>query len=310
MLDCRHVTIGIAKLQGHAHDIVHRLYGGKREPYAGIPENSEPVVEASYRRDLLCPVDSAVLPLTPATIDPPEDIYEHAQTAYHTLKQLNKQVHEELKLHFSLPTKRQTSLFLQYPHGLHILHTTTPQLLQQSRSVHLAGAYLPRTYCPPRAAAMGSRYAPTQEKLQGGIIPDEAAQLGSLIKSCLGPKPQHPMEKLEMRIYYPGSDSYSTVWGDDSSPIVVALRNIHLGEIGIEIWRGSHGTAVYLTAKAATERKRVVSTVWRQLREGRRGEAKCGSWVVDPNWPKWNLEYEASPGPRGDTITSRPAVAS
>lgn len=81
-----------------------------------------------------------------------------------------------------------------------------------------------------------------------------------------------------MRIYYPGDDSYSTVWGDDGSPTVVALRNIANAEVGIEVWRGQKGTGIYLCARPARERKRVVSTVWRRLEEGRRGQAVPGSW--------------------------------
>lgn len=51
-------------------------------------------------------------------------------------------------------------------------------------------------------------------------------------------------------------------------------------------------------------RKRVVSTVWRRLEEGRRGEPRCGSWVVDPKWPSWEEKYEMSEGPKGDVIIS------
>lgn len=83
-----------------------------------------------------------------------------------------------------------------------------------------------------------------------------------------------------MRVYYPGSDSYSTVWGDDDSPTVVALRNISTAEVGIEVWRGTRGTGIYFCARRNREgeRKRVVSTVWRKLEEGRRGEEGVGSW--------------------------------
>ncbi|KAF7189125.1 hypothetical protein HII31_09547 [Pseudocercospora fuligena] len=306
ILDCRHITIGIAKLQGAAHDIIHRQYGGQRSPYAGIPLDCEPVVETRYCAALLDAVKPATIVLTPDTVDPPEDTYEHTRTAYHTLSGVNKQVNEELRTHFAIPTRRQTSLFVQYPHGLHVLHETTPQLLRQSRSVHLAGIYIPRNYCPPRAASLGRDHAPNKERLQGDVVPDNATELGILVKSCFGSRAQHPLEKLELRMYYPGEDSYSTVWGDDDSPVCVALRNIHLGEIGIEIWRGRYGTGVYLTATPTKERKRVVSTVWRKLEEGRRGEPICGSFVLDPNWPDWTADYEASDGPKGDTIISEP----
>lgn len=102
------------------------------------------------------------------------------------------------------------------------------------------------------------------------------------------------------------TDYFADKSPDDDSPVCVALRNIHLGEIGIEIWRGRYGTGVYLTATPTKERKRVVSTVWRKLEEGRRGEPICGSFVLDTNWPDWTADYEASDGPKGDTIISEP----
>ncbi|KXT09288.1 hypothetical protein AC579_9929 [Pseudocercospora musae] len=307
ILDGRHITIGIAKLQGAAHHIIHRQYGAQRSPYAAIPFDCEPVVETRYCPALLDAVKPATIVLTADTVHPPEHTYEHTRTAYHTLSAVNKQVNEELRTHFAFSTRRQTSLFVQYPHGLHVLHETTPRLLRQSRSVHLAGIYIPRNYCPTRAASLGRDHAPNEESFQGGLVPDSATELGILVKSCFGSTAQHPLEKLELRMYYPGEDSYSTVWGDDDSPVCVALRNIHLGEIAIEIWRGTYGTGVYLVATPAKERRRVVSTVWRKLEEGRRGEPICGSFVLDTNWPEWTTDYEASDGPKGDTIISEPA---
>lgn len=298
-------TVGTARLEGPQHDIIHRLYGNNRSPYPGIPQDHEPIVDTRYQPSLLSLADPAVTHLTPATVDPPET-YEHTQTAYHTLQILCKQVNEELTRHFSISSRRQTSLFVQYPSGLHVLHTLTPQLVRQSRSVHLAGAYIPRTYCPPRAACMGAHMAPPQEKLQGNVTPDSKGQLDSLIRSLCGPNPTHPVEKLEMRIYYPGDDSYSTVWGDDSSPLVIALRNVAYGEVSIELWRGRFGTGVYMAAKPTGDRRRTVSTVWRKLEEGRRGEPPVGSWVVDSQWPAWNTKYEMSDGPQGDLIITEP----
>lgn len=299
-------AVGTARLNGPPSDIIHRLYGAKRSPYPGIPQNHEPVVETRYQPSLLSQTNPAVIQLTPATADPPAETYEHTQTAYHTLQRLCKQVKEELTSHFSIPTRRQTSLFVQYPSGLHVLHTLTPQLVRQSRSVHIAGTYIPRAYCPPRAACMGPRMAPPQEKPQGNVIPDSKNQLDDLIRFLCGPNSTHPVEKLEMRIYYPGDDSYSTVWGDDSSPLVIALRNVAFGEISIELWRGRSGTGVYMAAKPTAEKRRTVSTVWRKLEEGRRGEPPIGSWVVDSQWPSWSTDYEMSEGPKGDLIISEP----
>ncbi|KAK4632168.1 hypothetical protein CLAFUW4_02650 [Fulvia fulva] len=304
VLDSPTITIGTAQLTGTHADIVHRFYGSSQSPFPGIPQNHEPVVETRYQSALLS--NQATIQLSPATTEPLNEPYQNTQTAYHILSRLCKQVNHELKSHFSIPSRRQTSLFVQYPHGLHVFHKVTPQLLRQARSVHLAGVYIPSNFSPARAACLGPRNAPAQEKLQG-TTPNSAEELGDLIKSMFGPDAQHPIEKLEMRVYFPGEDSYGTVWGDDSSPIVVALRNISLGEISMEVWRGRHATGVYLTATPAKERKRVVSTVWRKLEEGGRGEPARGSWIVDPKWPEWAEEYSMSPGSKGDTIISVPA---
>jgi len=153
---------------------------------------------------------------------------------------------------------------------------------------------------------MGPRKPPPGLDLRynGDVRPDSSGQLAELMKSTFGPDSTHKIEKVELRVYYPGDDSYSTVWGDDSSPIVVALQNIHCAEVGIEVWRGRHGTGVYLTAKRINEQRRVISTVWRRLQEGWRGEPACGSWVLDPKWPVWEESYEMSDGPKGDLIIS------
>jgi hypothetical protein len=129
-----------------------------------------------------------------------------------------------------------------------------------------------------------------------------------MIKTLFGPARRHEVDKLELRIYYPGDDSYSTVWGDDCSPIVMALRNIYIGDIGITVYRGRYGTGVHLTAKTNAENRRVVSTVWRRLEEGRRGEPACGEWIVDSRWPAWEFEDDTKDA---DTVlTSTPRAES
>ena len=312
LLESPAITISTAEIVGAYPDIIHRLYGAKRSPYPGIPEKHEPVVEATYTSGLL----SATNPETIHAGDNQNDLragdegHEYEHTPGLNLRLVNKQVHEELSRHFRAERNRNTSLFVQYPHGLHVFCSLTPHLLQQARSVHLAGTYVSRSYCPARAACMGPRqgHPSLDQRYYGDLIPDAAAQLTGLIKGLFGPEAKHQIQKLEMRIYYPGDDSYSTVWGDDSSPIVIALRSINIGEIGIEVWRGRYATGVYLTAKPASDRRRIVSTVWRRLEEGRRGEPRCGSWIVDPKWPRWEEEYEMSAGPKGDLMVETPVT--
>jgi hypothetical protein len=216
-----------------------------------------------------------------------------------SLQLTNKRIKHELDTHFNRRHSRRTSLFVGYPSGLHVLKSLASNLLGQAQSIHIAGSYRPRSFSAPRAACLGSTSHPpfVDERPHGGITPNSAGQLGNVIASIFGPAPVHPhVRKLDLRIYYPGSDSYSIVWGDDSSPVVVALRNIMAGNISVEVWRGRRGTGVYLSTvrpepPAEGEKlKRNVSTVWRRLDEGRRGEPSCGSWVVDPKWPGWDAE--------------------
>ncbi|KAK3670952.1 hypothetical protein LTR78_009230 [Recurvomyces mirabilis] len=296
--DNTRLTIGSAELVGSHPDIVHRLYGSNRSPYPGLPVHHEPVTEAGFNPSLLSTTNPAVIPLTSGT-HLPHGGYGHCFTAHTALPLVNKRINAELRRYIKCVTKRTTSLFISYPHGLHVLRTLTPHLLRQTRSIHIAGNYVSRTFCPARAACMGprGRLPELDVKYNANVLPQSAEQLNDLIQSCFGPKPKHPVTKLELRIFYPGDDSYSTVWGDDNSPIVVALRNIHCAQVGIEVWRGrDSGTGVYLTARApqAGDKRRTVSTVWRRLEEGRRGEPKCGSWIVDPNWPAWEDDLAAS----------------
>ncbi|KAK3112298.1 hypothetical protein LTR53_011564 [Teratosphaeriaceae sp. CCFEE 6253] len=310
LLDNPAITIGSALLTGPHSDIVHRLYGDQRLPYPGLPESHEPVVCAGYNASLLSAVTPATIPLNART-PPPDVSHEHAHTAQTSLLLVNKQIHDELTTHCRLARRQQTALFLSYPAGLHVCRTLTPHLLRQARSVHIAGSYVSKTFCPRRAAC-GSPSEVSREKAgtqyHGGAPPDSTAQLGELLARLFGPEARggdDGVRALELRTYYPGEDSYSTVWGDDASPTVVALRNIYCGEVGIEVWRGRHGTGVYLTARpnGAGERRRTVSTVWRRLAEGERGQPKRGSWVVDERWPKWEQAFRMRDGVKGDLGT-------
>lgn len=234
------VTIGTAKLAGSAPDIVYRRFGANRGPFKGIPYQTEPVIETGFDSNLLS--GKATIELTSSTPEPSNLI--SSGTSYQSLLRLNRQINDELKSHVSLPAHRQTKLFVSYPHGLHILQTTSPELLRQSRSVHICGSFHSQRCTPSRSApgngARDPSKAEARERLQGDVIPDSTAQLSKLVNDMLGPNPRQRIEKLELRIYYPG-DSYSAVWSDDDSPIVVALRNIARGKIDMVVQRGRFG---------------------------------------------------------------------
>ena len=287
-------------------------YGDQRTPYSGIPTNHEPVIESTYNPALLSVTRPAFIPLAPALSCPPERPLDSIHSAYTSLLLTNRQINSELTSHFKGSLISSTSLFVSFPHGLHVLTTLTPHLTRQGRSVHLAGIHTSRHFDTARAVCLpqSANHLPPgfDQTYHGNTTPNTTKELCTLITSIFGPQPRYSsVQKLELRIYYPGTNSYTAVWGDDDSPVCIALRSIYAGEIGIEVWRGQRGTGVYLSATRAKEdedgrhRKRVVSTVWRRLQEGRRGEPECGSWVVDPNWPEWEQEYDVD---KGTTVVS------
>lgn len=334
LLDSPAITISSAEVVGAHPDIVHRLYGDSRTPYQGLPRNHEPVIADRYDARLLSITNPARIPAnaTKSVLDDGSP-YARDYRDCPSLLLVNRQIHSELKSHFNLTTTRRTSLFLSFPHGLHVFRTLAPSMIRQTRSLHIAGTYTPTTFSPTHRAWLpnqGPHHPSLESRYNNKVLPDSSTQLADLIKSAFGPPSprRRHIAKLELRIYYPGEDSYSVVWGDDCSPIVLALRNIYAGDIGIVVYRGRYGTGVYLSAKPSWpvekasssvakckaggsgtaderedegERRRVVSTVWRRLEEGRRNEPVCGSWAVDPKWPEWENEEEATEG-KGDTV--------
>lgn len=76
--------------------------------------------------------------------------------------------------------------------------------------------------------------------------------------------PPH-LASLQARILYPGPDSYSSVWSDESSPVSHLLRGICGGKIDMQVRRGSLGCGVSVGVTPQPE-KRVVSTSWENWR--------------------------------------------
>ncbi|SMY21499.1 unnamed protein product [Zymoseptoria tritici ST99CH_1A5] len=294
----RTVTVGIAGLEGKRADLVYRQYGRGRSPFPGIPVYSEAVVERKYDASLLSTTDAKTLHLTSTTPDPTEDT--QLETGYKSVILVNKQVNNELKRHFALKTRRQTDLFIQYPHGLHVLQSGAPQLLRRSRTVHIAGTYKPHEFSVQRAARLPGHTAEPGWKSQGDVIVDTAKELEQLVRTMFKSKSSPPsFEKLEMRIYFPGDNSLGVPWCDDDSPIAVALRNVGPVRIELESWRGNEGNAVFLTAYPNGTGRRCVTQSYHRLREGSRGQPEPGSCVINPDWPgSSKLDESATPAPR------------
>lgn len=295
------ITISSAQLTGTCPDIVNRLYGGGRSPMAGLPVHHEPVIQSGYSSHLLSAADPPRIHVSRAPAAEGVRYLDPAwQTTLSALRLVNHQLNDELWAHFKAKGSRQTSLFVNYPHGLHVLQTRCPEMIRQAKSVHIAGTYT-SAYRRGSGQDVGATDRQSQKKSEGKIKmqPDSVEQLGSLIRSTMGQDAQFPLAKLELRIYFPnpraGEDSYYSVWGDDNSPICVVLRNLCGGFIDMECWRGRHGTGVHLSVRPNPDNSRVISTVWRRLQEGGKNEPRVGSFVVDEKWPEWSEEYVPSP---------------
>ena len=94
-----------------------------------------------------------------------------------------------------------------------------------------------------------------------------ADTLRVLFPSSPLPEPSKPpqLASLQARILYPGPDSYSSVWSDESSPVSHLLRGICGGRIDMQVKRGSLGCGVSVDVTPQPE-KRVVSTSWENWR--------------------------------------------
>ncbi|KAI7000907.1 hypothetical protein KC360_g4680 [Hortaea werneckii] len=337
---CDIVTIGTAELHGPHHEIIHRQYACGKSPAKGIPPGHEHLILNGYNANLLHPTRPAKIHLPQCNQDQDGSI-----TPTTRLRLVCRQTARELVQHFP-PNPRPANLFLSYPYGLHILHSRHPALLQQARTIHLTGVYRPTDYSPARAATCPSpsprRTLDASSSSDPILEPsDIATELTYLLTTIFPPttSPHHdqqpppalPTPHLHLRIHYPGADSYSTIWGDEASPIVLALRGIPYGEIKLEIWRGKWGNGVDLRVggfpvgdgrgKEEEEegegewmKRRVVQTSWRRLEgeEKREGESDEGrddggsggeggdrgilpawaEWVVNPGWPEVEGEGE------------------
>lgn len=94
-----------------------------------------------------------------------------------------------------------------------------------------------------------------------------ADTLRILFPSIPAPTPSTPppLTSLQARILYPGAESYSSVWSDESSPVSHLLRGICGGKVDMQVKRGSLGCGVSVSVIPQPE-KRVVSTSWENWR--------------------------------------------
>ena len=265
-------TIGSARLIGNQADIVYRLYGQGRSPDKGLPEGHVPIISACYDPALLSTVHPFTIGCEETALDATSQV--QAQRPLTALTSTCRQTYGELKTHIS-HLGNDGELFVSFPHGLYVL-SNAPHLLRQARRVHIAGIYDPDT----RLDLDMARYA----RERGQYQDTSARLLAQLVRATLGEFPNlafGSVAQLEVRIYYAGGKSYSAMWNDNNGPVAVTLANLPGCHIDMACYRGEEGTGMHIRTHRSHDGERSISSSWGKLNEGRRGQPRPGTWVVE-----------------------------
>lgn len=237
-----------------------------------------------------------------------------------TSHQIHAELSSHLRVRRLHTSRGGLSLYLSYPYGLLVIKALYPTLLRQARCVYISGYYTLKSRLDPHlhqltssSSTSASPYSadssssrtsqgrgrlrlrlPSPQRVQSSQRVQQQSQphsatttstahtvLGTLVRRILPPTPAPLFRKLEMRIFYPDESAYSSVWGDEQSPIVEALRNICGGNIDMEVWRGRRGSGVLLVARP-NPTSRIISTIWRRLGNSRE---ESEGFVVGGTWP-------------------------
>ncbi|KAF3033483.1 hypothetical protein E8E12_001681 [Didymella heteroderae] len=144
-------------------------------------------------------------------------------------------------------------------------HTTnaTPRL-RSSRTRLRLDAPLQQQAPPPKSS---NTFPAIDKDTSSAALTALADTLRALFPSNPTPTPAtlSPLVSLQARILYPGAESYSSVWSDESSPVSHLLRGICGGKIDMQVKRGSLGCGVSVGVTPQPD-KRVVSTSWENWR--------------------------------------------
>lgn len=257
----------------------------------GLPSDHCPLIHCCYDPALLSISDPPMIEL---------DNGMKIDTAYDKLPlpapsamlQTCRLIHEEIGDYMRRKTrgnrnKDGLSIYVTYPYGVLVLKNLYPFLLHQAKNIYISGYYTPRApepvspptspitptrnhnnnlrqrprlrLDPPREIKSVDVLGPYSEST-ANIAPDT---LSNLTRTIFPPTPTH-LNRLEVRIYYTGPESYKSMWGDDNGPIVRVLSNICGGKIDMEVNRGRRGNAVKLTV-APSPKTRIVNTTWQRL---------------------------------------------
>jgi hypothetical protein len=303
-VDSKAITITAAPLTLFGHRIKDATFV---RVVPGLPADHCPLVRCCYDPALLSISDPPTIELdNGAKMD--TACNQLPLPAPSALMQTCRLINDEMGDYMKRKTrgnsdKGSLSIYVTYPYGVLVLKNLYPFLLRHAKKIYISGYYTPQTpelVSPPTSPTSPTRnpshYNSQRPRLRldpprelkstsilGPYIESTAkvapATLGKLIRTILPPTPTL-INKLEVRIYYPGSVSYGSIWGDDNGPIVQVLSNICGGKIDMEVSRGRRGNAVKLSVEASPK-TRVVSTTWRRLGDSR---SESEGFVIGEDW--------------------------
>ncbi|KAF2183799.1 hypothetical protein K469DRAFT_581596 [Zopfia rhizophila CBS 207.26] len=309
LTDTNSITVTSAAVTDHSSE---KNNNAPRTDIPGLPPDHIPLIRYHYDPSLLS------ISSPPTIINKGSDLRSSprsfcARLPYPTplaLLQTNHQIHDELshlmRMRRGNPANGGMALYISYPYGVLVLKALYPSLPRQARNVYISGYYNLKQRPVPHEShesSSGSRrtnpnvHPRTRPRLRMGSPPTMSQKLlpypeataetahvalGTLVRSILSPAPAPLLRKLEIRVFYPGESTYSSVWADEESPIVEILSNVCGGKIDIEVFRGRRGNGVALVAYP-NPRGRIISTVWRRL--GNSKEESEG-FVIGEHWPE------------------------
>merc|ERR1711981_474340 len=167
---------------------------------------------------------------------------------------INKQTRHEMLVHLQSRTCKQTTLYATYPYGLLVLRHHYPALLKHSKHIVITGQYT----SPDPAPSTARSPSPPPTKTQLASSKALSSLTRTMYQSYRKVTPQEyykSMRTLHMRIYYPDERKYSSIWGDDASPIVTAMQLIPSGHIECKTWRGRTANGVTMKVLPPKEEK-------------------------------------------------------
>lgn len=158
--------------------------------------------------------------------------------------------------------------------------TPTPRLRSSRTRLRLDPPLQPSSHSDKSPSTFAAFDKSTSSAALSALA-DTLRVLFSSAPASASPKPSQ-LASLQARILYPGPDSYSNVWSDESSPVSHLLQGIYGGKINMQVKRGSLGCGVTVGVAPQPE-KRAVST----------------------SWENWRILEPASVGPNGRRMTGR-----